>query len=156
MASILMPNDGTVKEWITSKPVTCTRTTLLTGTTISLSTERSLGWPGFRSLSGWIRESNSKSPLSGLLYFHSQVTPVALMVRSAGGVLSWTNRMRNDGRAMMTRMTTGITVHNTSTNVLWVVRDGVGLALALNFTITVTSNARTNTVMPVMIPNRKE
>ena len=38
MASILTPNDGTAKEWITSAPMTCTRTTLLTGTTISLST----------------------------------------------------------------------------------------------------------------------
>src|SRR5260221_6354362 len=77
------------------------------------------------------------------------------MVRSAGGVLSWKNRMRNDGSAIMTRMTTGMTVHNTSINVLCVVRDGVGLALALNFTITIKSNAKTNTVMPVTIHNTK-
>src|SRR2546422_7087273 len=77
------------------------------------------------------------------------------MVRSAGGVLSWKNRMRNDGSAIMTRTTTGMTVHNTSTNVLCVVRDGVGWTLALNFTITITSNARTNTVMAVMIHNTK-
>src|SRR6266853_3203985 len=77
------------------------------------------------------------------------------MVRSAGGVLSWKNRMRNDDSAMTTRTTTGTTVHNTSTNVLCVVRDGVGWALALNLTITITSSARTNTVMPVMIHNTK-
>src|SRR5215468_10812155 len=63
--------------------------------------------------------------------------------------------MRNDGTAITTRMTTGMTVHATSTNVLCVVRDGVGLALALNFTITVTSNASTNTVMAVTIHNTK-
>ena len=38
MASILTPNEGTANAWITSAPVTCTRTTLFTGTTISLST----------------------------------------------------------------------------------------------------------------------
>ena len=38
MASILMPNDGTAKEWITSAPVVSTRTILFTGTTSSLST----------------------------------------------------------------------------------------------------------------------
>ena len=51
MASILMPNEGTAKAWITSAPVTCTRTTLLTGTTISLSTASRRGWPGLSSLS---------------------------------------------------------------------------------------------------------
>src|SRR6266853_6131737 len=63
--------------------------------------------------------------------------------------------MRNDGSAIMTRTTTGMTVHNTSTNVLCVVRDGVGWALALNFTITITSIARTNAVTPVTIHNTK-
>src|SRR5712671_3755749 len=63
--------------------------------------------------------------------------------------------MRNDGSAIMTRTTTGRTVHNTSTNVLCVVRVGVGWALALNFTITITSNARTNTVTAVTIHNTK-
>ena len=42
-ASMRMPNDGTVKEWITSAPVTSTCTTLFTGTTISLSTVSSRG-----------------------------------------------------------------------------------------------------------------
>src|SRR5260370_27823478 len=50
-------------------------------------------------------------------------------------------------------MTTGMTVHNTSTNVLCVVRDGVGWDLALNFTITITSSARTNIVMAVINHN---
>ena len=34
MASIFTPNAGTEKEWITSSAVTCTRTTLFTGTII--------------------------------------------------------------------------------------------------------------------------
>ena len=50
MASILMPNEGTENEWITSAPVTCTRTTLLTGTTISLSTASRRGWPALQVL----------------------------------------------------------------------------------------------------------
>ena len=65
MASILTPNEGTAKAWITSAPVTCTRTTLFTGTTISLSTESRRGWSGLRSFSVRISESNSKLPLSG-------------------------------------------------------------------------------------------
>src|SRR6188508_2719786 len=77
------------------------------------------------------------------------------MVRSAGGVLSCTNRMRNDGIAITTRMRTGMTVQATSIIVLWVVREGVGLAFALNFTMHVTSRTRTNTVMPVMIQSTK-
>ena len=69
------------------------------------------------------------------------------MVRSDGGMLSCTNRMRNDGTAITTRMTTGMTVQATSSSVLWVVRDGVGLARALNFTITMSSSTSTKTVM---------
>ncbi len=42
-------------------------------------------------------------------------------------------------------------VHATSIRVLCVVFDGTGLALALNFTITMTSSASTNNVMAVMI-----
>src|SRR5882757_7117804 len=77
------------------------------------------------------------------------------MVTSAGGVLSWKNRMRNDGTAITTRMTTGITVQATSSSVLCVVRDGVGLVLALNFTITISNSASTNSVMIVMTQSRK-
>src|SRR5438128_7707488 len=77
------------------------------------------------------------------------------MVRSDFGTLSCTNRMRNDGTAITTRMTTGITVQATSSNVLCVVLEGVGLALALNFTITTSKSASTNKVMIVMTQSRK-
>ncbi len=56
---------------------------------------------------------------------------------------------------MPTRIRTGIRVQATSIKVLWVVRDGTGLALALNFTTTITSRARTNRVMTVISTNRK-
>jgi hypothetical protein len=36
MASIFRPKAGRAKAWITSAPVTCTRTTWLTGTTSGL------------------------------------------------------------------------------------------------------------------------
>ena len=52
---------------------------------------------------------------------------------------------------MPTRIRTGISVQATSIRVLWVVREGTGLALALNFTTTVISSASTNSVMMVMI-----
>ena len=65
MASILMPKAGTAKAWMTSAAVVCTRTTLLIGTTTSLLTASSRGWPGLRSLSCSMIESNSNGPLSG-------------------------------------------------------------------------------------------
>src|SRR5215213_5545327 len=77
------------------------------------------------------------------------------MVRSAGGMLSCTNRMRNDGTAITTRIITGSTVQATSSSVLCVVRDGVGLAAALNFTITISSSASTKIVMAMMIQRTK-
>ena len=46
-------------------------------------------------------------------------------------MLSCRNSSWNDGTAIGTRMTTGTTVQITSISVLWVVRDGVGLARAL-------------------------
>ena len=61
------------------------------------------------------------------------------------------NNSRNDGTAMATRISTGISVQATSIRVLWVVLEGIGLALALNFTTTMTSSASTNSVMMVMI-----
>src|SRR5215212_11070559 len=64
---------------------------------------------------------------------------------------SCSNSSRNDGTAMPTRISTGISVHATSTSVLWVVREGTGFALALNFTTTMTSSDSTNSVMTVMI-----
>src|ERR1700716_2183152 len=77
------------------------------------------------------------------------------MVRSALGMSSSSNNSRNDGTAMPTRISTGIRVQATSIRVLWVVLEGTGLALALNFTTTMTSSARTNSVMMVMSTNRK-
>src|SRR5215213_11731221 len=77
------------------------------------------------------------------------------MVRSAGGMLNCVNRMRNEGTAITTRITTGMTVQATSRSVLCVVRDGVGLAFALNLTITISSKARTNTVIAMMIQSTK-
>ena len=62
--------------------------------------------------------------------------------------------MRNDGTAIATRITTGITVQATSISVLCVVFEGVGLALALNFTITINKSASTNKVMIVMTQSR--
>ena len=44
---------------------------------------------------------------------------------------------------------TGNKVQATSIRVLWVVRDGTGLALALNLTITVIKSPSTNSVMMV-------
>ena len=46
---------------------------------------------------------------------------------------------------------TGTSVQATSRKVLWVVRDGVGLALALNLTTTATRSARTNSEIRVMM-----
>ena len=48
-----------------------------------------------------------------------------------------------------------MTVHRISSSVLWVVREGVGLALALKRTMTMTSRTSTNSVMAVMIQSRK-
>ena len=56
---------------------------------------------------------------------------------------------------MPTRISTGISVQATSISVLWVVLEGTGLALALNFTTTMTSSASTNSVMTVISTNRK-
>src|SRR6516165_9429822 len=77
------------------------------------------------------------------------------MVRSALGRSSCRNRSRNDGTAMLTRIKTGISVQATSINVLWVVRDGTGLARALNLIITVTRSASTNSVITVMMPRSR-
>ena len=65
------------------------------------------------------------------------------------------NSSRNDGTAMATRISTGIRVQATSIRVLWVVLEGIGLALALNFTTTMISSTSTNSVMMVMIQTRR-
>src|SRR3954469_9169727 len=77
------------------------------------------------------------------------------MVRSAFGMSSSWNNSRNEGTAMPTRISTGMMVQATSISVLWVVLDGIGLALALNFITTMTSSASTNSVMMVISQNRK-
>ena len=70
-------------------------------------------------------------------------------------MLSWKNSSRNDGTAITTRITTGMTVQTTSSSVLCVVRDGVGLARALNRTMTMTSSTSTNAAMAVMIQSSR-
>ena len=57
--------------------------------------------------------------------------------------------------AMTTRITTGIKVHATSSSVLWVVRDGVGLALALNLTMMISNSASTKAEIAMMIQSTK-
>src|SRR3954447_16809612 len=56
---------------------------------------------------------------------------------------------------MPTRISTGTMVQATSMRVLWVVLDGIGLALALNLTMTTINSARTNSVIRVISQNRK-
>ena len=56
---------------------------------------------------------------------------------------------------MATRISTGISVQATSISVLWVVLEGTGLALALNFTTTMTKSASTNRVISVMITSSR-
>src|ERR1700759_4885815 len=73
------------------------------------------------------------------------------MVISAFGISSSWNSRRNEGIAMPTRIMTGIRVQATSIRGLWVVRDGTGLARALNLTITVIRSASTNKGMTVMM-----
>src|SRR6478752_5716676 len=77
------------------------------------------------------------------------------MVRSTLGMSSSWNSRRNDGTEMPTRISTGISVQATSISVLWVVRDGTGLAFALNLTTTITSSASTKSVISVIRTNRK-
>src|ERR1044072_1548812 len=77
------------------------------------------------------------------------------MVRSDGGVLSCTNRILKDGIAIAARMSTGMIVQATSISVLWVVRDGVGLAFALNFTMQMSSSTSTKAVIAATIQSTK-
>src|SRR4030081_2694877 len=76
------------------------------------------------------------------------------MVRSALGISSSKNSRRNDGTAMPTRISTGISVQATSIRVLWVVLEGTGWALALNLIATAARSPSTNSVMMVMIQSR--
>ena len=49
-------------------------------------------------------------------------------IRNARGGEYWCASSRIDGTAMITRISTGTKVQTTSSTVLWVVRDGTGLA----------------------------
>src|SRR6187402_2782488 len=73
------------------------------------------------------------------------------MVRSAFGMSSCRNSSLNEGIAMATRISTGISVQATSINVLWVVLEGIGLALALNLTTTAIRSPSTNSVITVIV-----
>src|SRR4051794_24331159 len=53
--------------------------------------------------------------------------------------------------AIATRISTGTSVQTTSRKVLWVVRDGTGLAPRRNLTITISRRRRTKAVITVMI-----
>src|SRR5207248_3254271 len=59
-----------------------------------------------------------------------------------------------DGTAIAARMMTGMMVQRISIGVLWVVRDGVGLARALKRTMTIASRIRTKSAIAVVIQNR--
>src|SRR5215208_802468 len=67
----------------------------------------------------------------------------------------WTRTTLLTGTTIATRISTGISVQATSISVLWVVLEGTGLALALNFTTTMTKSASTNRVITVMITSSK-
>src|SRR3954454_24255648 len=152
MASSLKPNEGTAQEWITSAAVVWTRTTLPTGTTSSLSTASSLTWPGLMSLVSSMFESNLKPPWSaGYSYSQYQAWPTALRTTSAFGIINCARSSRKEGIAIATRMRTGTMVQATSSMVLWVVREGLGFACSLNLTMIVTSRARTNSEIAVII-----
>src|SRR6478672_502683 len=70
-------------------------------------------------------------------------------------MVSSRNRSLNDGTAIATRMITGTNVHITSSRVLWVVRDGVGLARELKRTITISKSASTKIVIATISQSRK-
>src|SRR6476660_6746837 len=70
-------------------------------------------------------------------------------------MVSSRNRSLNDGTAIATRMITGTSVHITSSKVLWVVRDGVGLARELKRTTTITNSASTKIVIAIISQSRK-
>jgi hypothetical protein len=57
--------------------------------------------------------------------------------------------------AITARMITGITVQRISISVLWVVRDGVGLARALKRTMMIRRSARTKTEITPVTQSRK-
>src|ERR1700733_11615676 len=133
-ASTFEPNEGMVQLWMTSLDVISTCTTLLTGTRISLSTARLRGTcsDGMPDLTASARSFSCSITESMVIFWSGyscvqfQVCAVALIVRSGGGNEYWLNRSRNEGMAIATRISTGITVHSTSRGVLCVVREATG------------------------------
>jgi hypothetical protein len=69
-----------------------------------------------------------------------------VMAGSSGGEYC-ADRSWKDGTAKNSSTTTGPIVQMTSISVLWLVRDGFGLALARYLTITQPSNSMTRTVI---------
>ena len=61
----------------------------------------------------------------------------------------------NDGTAIAGRIAIGMIVHRISSRVLWVVREGTGLARALKRTMQMSRSTSTNIVIAVMIQSRK-
>ena len=131
-----MPKEGIAKACSTSAAVTWRRTTLFTGTTISLSAARRRGCPGFSSFS---RNHVRVEPEAALVGRDTRspstrLWPVVFTTTSCGGMMSCSRRTRNEGIAMATRISTGTIVQATSRTVLCVVCAGTGLARSLKRT----------------------
>ena len=73
--------------------------------------------------------------------------PITLTVTSAGGGLYCLLIRRIEGIAIATRISTGTTVQMTSITVLWLVREGIGLAPRRNLTIVSPSRISTKTLI---------
>lgn len=86
--SILIPNDGTVHEWITSADVVRIRMLKLYGKTHRLSTSRSRNSLSLRSGVGTIKESNSRFRKSEYSYLQYHWWPIVLMVSFLNGASS--------------------------------------------------------------------
>ena len=81
---------------------------------------------------------------------------VTFTVKSGLGTSSCTNNSRNDGTAIIARIMTGTMVHRISIGVLWVVRDGAGLARALKRTMQMRRSASTKAEIAAMTQSRKK
>ena len=150
------------KAWMTSAAVTSTRTVASTGTTSSLSTASRRGYSFLSSLPAPARSSSlsrkeekdsGAAASSPSWYSYSQLhwTPVALMV-SAGSSVGVYCAVSNwkDGTEMNRSTITGPTVQITSIRVLWLVRDGVGLAPARYLTMHQARSTMTSRVIGTM------
>ncbi len=74
--------------------------------------------------------------------------------RSPSGMVSWSVSTPNDGTAMITSTMMGTTVQTTSTSVLCVVVDGLGLALALKRSSTMPSSTATRSAISTAVHSR--